>query len=85
MNRICIEVDERGQISSIAADSEIEIYIAEPSSKRDTVYHYQLADIGQRHVQKLIAGYRAGLRDDQIQGLPESLSQPRKPTLKLVR
>ena len=66
MNRICFVLNENGELDSIAADAELEIFIVQPSCKRDEVYQYQSADFGPQFVHKLIGGKPVGHIDDDM-------------------
>lgn len=85
MNRICFVLNKNGELDSIAADSDIEIYIVAPHCPRDRVYLYQSADIGPEHVRKLIGGYSVGHAEDGMLGEGTgSRLPPSKPKFSVV-
>jgi hypothetical protein len=85
MNRICIVIDKNGDITDIAADTEIEIFWVAPHCPRDRVYKYESAEIGPEYVRKWIGGYPVGHLNDGTFGIGEgSKMQPSKPKLTIV-
>lgn len=85
MNRICFVLDKNGELSNIAADAPVEIYIVAPHCIRDRVYLYQSADFGPEKVRELIGGFVVGHINDGMLGIGEgSKLPPSKPSLKVV-
>ena len=88
MNRLCIVLDQHGQISEICADEPLEIYWVDPSVPHDRVYLYQSAKIGPQYVRQLIGGYAVGHIDDGTIAVGEVTSPPfppSKPSLRIVK
>lgn len=86
MNRVAFILDERGELSGVVSDSEVEVFIVQPSCERDRVYRYSSAEFGPQHVQQAFDGHTVGhINDGMLYGdgnygkLP-----PSRPKLSLV-
>ena len=85
MNRLCILLDENGEIDRICADEELEIFWVNPNVKHDRVYKYGSADFGPQFVRELIGGFPIGHLHDGTLGIGnERKYPPSKPHLKVL-
>ena len=63
-NRVAFILDERGELSGVVADIEIEVFIVQPSCERDRVYQYSSGQFGPQYVQMAFDGHPIGHIDD---------------------
>lgn len=64
LNRVAIILNEHGEFDGVVADSEIEFYTVQPSSKHDRVYRYGSGQFGPQYVQMAFNGNPVGHRGD---------------------
>jgi hypothetical protein len=86
MNRIAIILNENGEFDGVVADTEVEVFVVQPSCERDRVYLYGSAQFGPQYVHAAFAGHSVGHAGDDMLagGTNYGKLPPSRPKLSLV-
>lgn len=84
MIRVAIEMNERGELVSVASDGEIQCLIVCPHVPRDRVYDFSVE--GADKLRELVGGYAIGHAADGTLGEGDGTGKrpPSRPHFKLV-
>ncbi len=86
-DRVCIVLNEHGEIVAIAADGDTEVLIVDTATPADRVYSYGAVKRGPQHVQEHVGGYAVGHAADGRLGDGDGTGRrpPSRPKLRPVK